>query len=215
MKNKLAENMLRFGVKNLKQDDVKKIKESILTEDFSGTFEQCFLDLKAANAAFAKAYAAGESKPIFAGKYNYYYTVKKLPENSLSQYEVGIIGLGLRRFKDIIIPDIASPVYSEQIFAEYRDNRGIGSNSNWAQSMTPDRAYDLMPMNTSTIDELANINSRFNSITPERLQLMLPQYPKVAAALAAMKTNTNWVNRQKFYAGLSEKAKMFYGTAAI
>lgn len=33
MKNTLAENMLRFGVKNLKAEDVKKIEESVLTED--------------------------------------------------------------------------------------------------------------------------------------------------------------------------------------
>ena len=33
MKNTLAENMLRFGVKNLKADDIKKIEESVLTED--------------------------------------------------------------------------------------------------------------------------------------------------------------------------------------
>jgi hypothetical protein len=34
MKNTLAENMLRFGVKNLKADDVKKIEEAKLEEDF-------------------------------------------------------------------------------------------------------------------------------------------------------------------------------------
>jgi hypothetical protein len=33
MKNTLAENMLRFGVKNLKESDVKRIEESVLTED--------------------------------------------------------------------------------------------------------------------------------------------------------------------------------------
>ena len=32
MKNTLAENMLRFGVKNLKESDIKKIKKSILSE---------------------------------------------------------------------------------------------------------------------------------------------------------------------------------------
>ena len=32
MKNTLAENMLRFGVKNLSESDVKKIEESLLTE---------------------------------------------------------------------------------------------------------------------------------------------------------------------------------------
>jgi hypothetical protein len=32
MKNKLAENMLRFGVKNLQESDIKKIEEVVLTE---------------------------------------------------------------------------------------------------------------------------------------------------------------------------------------
>jgi hypothetical protein len=37
MKNILAENMLRFGVKNLSKSDVKKINESsLLTEGFKG-----------------------------------------------------------------------------------------------------------------------------------------------------------------------------------
>jgi hypothetical protein len=35
MKNILAENMLRFGVKNLKESDIKKIEESLLTEAFT------------------------------------------------------------------------------------------------------------------------------------------------------------------------------------
>jgi hypothetical protein len=35
MKNKLAENMLRFGVKNLKAEDVKKIEDSVLTEGYT------------------------------------------------------------------------------------------------------------------------------------------------------------------------------------
>jgi len=33
MKNTLAENMLRFGVKNLKESDVKRIEEAVLAED--------------------------------------------------------------------------------------------------------------------------------------------------------------------------------------
>jgi len=35
MKNILAENMLRFGVKNLSESDVKNIEESVLTEAFT------------------------------------------------------------------------------------------------------------------------------------------------------------------------------------
>jgi hypothetical protein len=37
MKNTLAENMLRFGVKNLKESDIKKIKKSILSEQPGST----------------------------------------------------------------------------------------------------------------------------------------------------------------------------------
>jgi hypothetical protein len=43
MKNKLAENMLRFGVKNLKESDIKKIEESVLNEQTS-TLEAAFQD---------------------------------------------------------------------------------------------------------------------------------------------------------------------------
>lgn len=45
MKNTLAENMLRFGVKNLKADDVKKIEESVLTEQTTfNTIESVWQD---------------------------------------------------------------------------------------------------------------------------------------------------------------------------
>ena len=209
MKNTLAENMLRFGVKNLQESDIKKIKKSSLNEGFSGTFEQCFPDYKAANAVFKKAYAAGEPKPFYAGKYHYFYTIKKLPDTAYSQYEIGIIGLGLRRFKDIIIPDVCSVPNSEYVTAYWGEINGLGSNSSW-----PELIQNLLKWryDNSTIGDMAGINSRFNSITPERIQLMLPQYPKLVATLASMKTNTNWVNRQKFYEGLSPKAKMFYGS---
>ena len=57
MKNILAENMLRFGVKNLSKSDVKKINESsLLTEGFKGqdgiTYALNFKD----QAAFDKYY---------------------------------------------------------------------------------------------------------------------------------------------------------------
>jgi len=57
MKNTLAENMLRFGVKNLSKSDVKKINESsLLTEGFKGqdgiTYALNFKD----QASFEKYY---------------------------------------------------------------------------------------------------------------------------------------------------------------
>ena len=57
MKNILAENMLRFGVKNLSNSDVKKINESsLLTENFKGEDGIIYkLDFKD-QAAFEKYY---------------------------------------------------------------------------------------------------------------------------------------------------------------
>ena len=57
MKNILAENMLRFGVKNLSKSDVKKINESsLLTENFKGEDGIIYkLDFKD-QAAFEKYY---------------------------------------------------------------------------------------------------------------------------------------------------------------
>jgi hypothetical protein len=55
MKNTLAENMLRFGVKNLSELDVKKINESLLTEDFANpedglTYKLNFKNVQAFNS---------------------------------------------------------------------------------------------------------------------------------------------------------------------
>lgn len=55
MKNTLAENMLRFGVKNLKAEDVKRIEKSVLIEGFQDpnnttiTYALNFKDAASAN----------------------------------------------------------------------------------------------------------------------------------------------------------------------
>jgi hypothetical protein len=53
MKNVLAENMLRFGVKNLSESDITKIEKSVLTEAFTdvyGTVWPHFKDQKSVEA---------------------------------------------------------------------------------------------------------------------------------------------------------------------
>ena len=55
MKNTLAENMLRFGVKNLSESNIKKINESLLTEDFANpedglTYKLNFKNVQAFNS---------------------------------------------------------------------------------------------------------------------------------------------------------------------
>jgi len=209
MKNILAENMLRFGVKNLQESDIKKIEESSLNEVFSGTFEQAFPDYKAASAAFAKAHAAGGGAVSFTGKFHHYYSVRYNPDTTgYNTYDVGIIGLGLRKFRDIFIADIAAK--DENVTAYWDPSRGIQSPTNWPDFLNPNRAFNLVPYETTSIDNLKNINYRFNQLPLADIQKMLPQYPNIMANLKAVQANTNWSNKQAFSKGLTGNAKMFY-----
>jgi hypothetical protein len=72
MKNKLAENMLRFGVKNLKADDVKKIEESVLTEAFKDemtgiTWQLNFKNQDALNNFISPSVAQSEKNTVYNG----------------------------------------------------------------------------------------------------------------------------------------------------
>jgi len=74
MKNKLAENMLRFGVKNLKEEDVKKIEESVLAEDviINGiTYKYPFKDSEQINTSYLGPVSAWtQSAAAAAGKFD-------------------------------------------------------------------------------------------------------------------------------------------------
>ena len=73
MKNTLAENMLRFGVKNLHKSDIKKIEETILNEDvvINGiTYKFPFKDIDQINTAYLGAAPWNESAAAGAGRFN-------------------------------------------------------------------------------------------------------------------------------------------------
>ncbi len=63
MKNTLAENMLRFGVKNLSKSDVKKINESLLTEDFANPEDGITYKLNFKNVQAFNSFISANDRP--------------------------------------------------------------------------------------------------------------------------------------------------------
>ena len=74
MKNILAENMMRFGVKNLSESDVKRIEETVLNEDvvLNGvTYKFPFKDINHLNTSYlGNAAPWNESAAIAAGRFD-------------------------------------------------------------------------------------------------------------------------------------------------
>lgn len=74
MKNTLAENMLRFGVKNLKESDIKKIEESVLNEDVvinGTTYKFPFKDANHLNTSYlGNAAPWNEAAAAAAGRFD-------------------------------------------------------------------------------------------------------------------------------------------------
>ncbi len=74
MKHTLAENLLRFGVKNLHESDIKKIEETVLNEDvvINGvTYKFPFKDINQINTSYlGNAAPWTESAAAAAGKFN-------------------------------------------------------------------------------------------------------------------------------------------------
>lgn len=214
MKNILAENMMRFGVKNLSESDVKRIEEVSLNETFNGTFEQAFPDYKNANVAFEKAFAAKQPNTTFAGKYHYYYTAG--PNSDNTGYTVKIVGLGLRKCKDMTIVDF--PTNGEEVTAVWERSKQLVSNTNWSDFLMPNRTFSIPPYEqNSAVDLAGGVNARFNH--PNRplatTQAMIALYPNIGAYIKKISADTTNPVWNAFKAKLTGNAKTLYGGSAV
>lgn len=73
MKNILAENMLRFGAKNLHKSDIKKIEKAIVNEDvvLNGvTYKFPFKDMNQLNSSYLGSAPWNENAAAAAGRFN-------------------------------------------------------------------------------------------------------------------------------------------------
>jgi hypothetical protein len=202
MKNTLAENMLRFGVKNLKESNVKRIEESLLTE--------ASVDLSK-DPRLPKTFAAikaqidkGIKMPkALMGQYLIMFTQ---PQNFDAMQVQGKV----LAFQSMPFPGVGNlpslPDYTV----------GFGGNFSW-------RLTDPVPYmieNDLTIPSfdraikpaaIANIiNQSMASIDIKTLQAMYAAHPNKAkydAAIAAFKANPN---SSQVLAALTGNAKAFY-----
>jgi hypothetical protein len=101
MKNTLAENMLRFGVKNLSESDIKKIEESLLTE---GEIDlKTMPQVAAATKFFKDAWIKNVPKPNYVlGEYYLKSYDARKPGDY--RYAGKVIGFKFANYNGVIIP---------------------------------------------------------------------------------------------------------------
>lgn len=208
MKNTLAENMLRFGVKNLSESDITKIEESLLTEQTVDLSKEpglvnAFKSLKAQNAKGIKRPQA------MLGRYLLMFT-EDVDFQSSVQVQGKVIGFQTWNFPRIgrlpVIPDFTA---------------GWGGSFSWKTTepvpyiiennlQSPQR-QDYDP-NISEAQVASNINEQMNLLPIQTLKAMYaasttakPQFDQL---IAEFKTNPNAVRVKN---ALTGNAKAFYG----
>ena len=101
LQNLLAENMLRFGVKNLSESDVKRIEESLLTE---GEIDlKTMPQVAAATKFFKDAWIKNVPKPNYVlGEYYLQTSQARQPQDY--RYMGKVVGFKFANYNGVIIP---------------------------------------------------------------------------------------------------------------
>lgn len=203
----------------------KRVYESqLLLEEDEISFEKTFPDYKLASAAFAAAHKKGEAKPTYTGKYHHYYASQYNPTtDGYNTYDVKIIGLGNRRYKEGYFPDVAAD--ADAAPAQWDPVKGLTSPTNWPDAVSPTgRQFtfggeNALTKDTSVITDVANINARFNAIPLDKLKIMLTNLPNVnRLAYRTKQSSTNPSSgtpqaTKDFYGKLTGNAKAIYDAA--
>lgn len=205
-------NILNF--KNwVRMNESNRIMEDGAEDDFKKTFPDYLEAAKVFKAAFAKKLATAN----YVGNYHYYYVSKYTEADSAdgsakAGYEVKIRGLGMRKYTDGYIVDVASAANNEEVLAYWDPVGGLVSPTNWPDTVNQKtRAFMLLPYDTTTsMKDIAGINARFNSIPLEKLKVMLTKYPNVSNLAAKIKTG-----KPEFFKLLTGNAKAIYEAGVL
>jgi hypothetical protein len=208
MKNTLAENMIRFGVKNLSESDITKIEESLLTEQTVDLSKEpglvnAFKSLRAQNAKGIKRPQA------MLGRYLLTFT-KDVDFESAVQVQGNVVG-----FQTYTLPFVGRlPVIPD--FPQ-----GWGGYFQWKTTETI--PYSIQnnfqspslrdySQNITTVDVAKNISDPMNLIPIQTLKAMYAASTAAKAQfdqlIAEFKTNPN---AAKVRSALTGNAKAFYG----
>lgn len=204
MKNTLAENMLRFGVKNLSESNIKKIEKSILTEATDLTKDP---NLAKTFAAIKAQNLKGIKRPMaLMGFYLIMFTEPVDLQKALQ------VNGKVLAFQAMPWPKVGNlPCLPDYTI-------GYGGSFSWRPTNpTPDSIemnYQIPAFdpNGVTPQQIAQtINETMGPIPLATLQAMYNAHPNKAkydAAIAAFKANATG---KQVFAGLTGNAKAFYG----
>lgn len=206
MKNTLAENMLRFGVKNLKESDLKKIQKTILTEATVNLTKDP--NLAKAFASIKAQFQKGIKQPM--ALMGFYLIMFPEPQNFDQANQVNGKVLA---FQSMPWPKIGNlpclPNYTA----------GFGGNFSW-QTTSPvpysiEMDYSLPVMdnpNGLSPQAIASIiNETMATVPLATLQAMYNAHPNKAKYDAAIATFKASQPGKQVLAGLTGNAKAFYG----
>jgi hypothetical protein len=216
MKNILAENMLRFGVKNLQESDIKRIEESLLTE--AEIDLKSMPEVKAAAAYFKKAWTSRISKPNYV--LGQYYLKSTQAANFERDYRyMGIVvGFKSANFRGVILP-----VPDLTMGGSWTFEGEVASFENGIPFTFSRLTWDTAPLQIdpkiSEQGAAAGINEMFNQIPLRDLQTMYnvskskPNFDKQIATFknAAVANSTAIPFAKRLAPLLSGSAKAFYG----
>lgn len=196
----------------------------LLEDEGEISFEKTFPDYKLASAAFAAAHKKGEAKPTYTGNHHHYYAYKYNPNTTDNNtYDVKIIGLGNRYYKEGYFPDVAADI--DAAIAYWSPIKGLQSPTNWPNFVDPATGQfifngkESLTKDTSVIADVANINARFNAIPLDKLKIMLTKLPNVnRLAYRTKQSSTNPSTgtpqaTKDFYGKLTGNAKAIYDAA--
>ena len=201
MKNTLAENMLRFGVKNLSESDVKKINESAL-------LTEAVIDLTkdpaapAASKFFAASWAKNVPQPNYQmGQYYLKTTAPKTEESQI--YRGKVLAFKSSTYGTVNLPTL--PMVDS----------GFGGDYDWdsvskrflSLTYAINEPTAMAPLKANQYGD--DINIRFNQIPLANLQAMYAASPKKATYdtfIAAFKTS-----KSPIIPFLKGNAKAFFG----
>lgn len=202
MKNTLAENMLRFGVKNLQKSDIKKIEESLLKEGTDLTKDP---NLAKTFAAIKAQIDKGIKQPsALMGMYLIKFSKPQNFDTAL-QVNGNVLAFQAMPFKGIgNLPTL--PDYSV----------GFGGTFNWKLTdPVPyfiEMDYTIPQFGTLNANAVSDIvNKTMEPIPLATLQAMYNAHPNKAKYDAAIATFKASEVGKQVLAGLTGTAKAFYG----
>jgi hypothetical protein len=189
---------------------------SIMEDDGGLDFKSTFPDYLEAAKVFKAAFAKNLATANYAGNYHYYYVSKYTAKDSadgsaVAGYQIKIKGLGIRKYSDGYIVDVSSAESNEEVVAYWDPIKGLFSSTNWHQLVnTKTRAFMFTPYTTSSIEDISNINNRFNSIPLEKLKVMLTKYPNISNLAAKVKAGD-----PNLFKALTGNAKAIYEAGVL